>query len=132
MSDPYYDGVTTPDPERERLFQSVFRPSPLEVVAEAVSAATGICRNIYVERRGDHYRWSLTTTGGPYPMLRMTAQFLKMDYCSLGGVGSRVVADGDCAQIVDDEHTEPDALSVLSFDEPTTADAVRERIEGAL
>lgn len=43
MSDPYYDGVTTPDPERRRLFQSVFRPSPLEEVADAVSVATEVC-----------------------------------------------------------------------------------------
>ena len=132
MSNPYFDGVTTPDPERERLFQSVFRLSPLEVVTEAVSTAIEVCRNIYVERRGDQYRWSLTTTGGPYPMLRMTAQFLKMDYSSLRGVGSRLVAGGHCVQIVDDEGTEPDASSVLRFDEPTTAEAVRERIEGAL
>lgn len=130
MSDPH-EGVTTPDPERARLFQSAFRSSPLEDVAEAESAATEVCRNIYVERRGDLWRWSLTTTGGPYPMLRMTARFLKIDYCSLGGVGSRVVDDGLCVQIVDDGETEPDASAVFTFDEPATADAVRERIEGA-
>jgi hypothetical protein len=40
VSGPYYDGVTAPDPERQRLFLSVFNPSPLEEVAEAVSVAS--------------------------------------------------------------------------------------------
>jgi hypothetical protein len=52
MSDPY-EGVTTPNPERQRLFRSVFRPFPLEEVAQAISAASQDHRDIYVERRGD-------------------------------------------------------------------------------
>ena len=67
-------------------------------VAEAVSVATLKFHDIYVERRGDQYRWSLATKGGPYPLLRITARFLEMDPYSLAGVGSRVVGDdGWCA-----------------------------------
>lgn len=127
LADPY-EGVTRPDPERERLTRSVFRPSSLEEVAEAVSVATEKFHDIYVERRGDQYRWSFATKGGPYPLLRITARFLEMDPCSLVGVGSRVVGNGWCVQIVDETDTEPDARAVLRFDEPTSPDQVGVRI----
>lgn len=127
MSDPY-EGVTRPDPERQRLIRSVFQPSPLEEVAEAVSVATEKFHDIYVERRDDLYRWSFATKGGPYPLLRITARFLEMDPYSLSGVGSRVVGDGWCVQIVDETDTEPDASVVLRFDKPTAADEVSARI----
>ena len=131
MSDPY-EGVTRPDSERDRLCRSVFRWSALEDVAEAVSVATEKFHDIYVERRGDQYRWSFATKGGPYPLLRITARFLEMDPCSLVGVGSRVVGDGWGVQIVDKNDTEPDVWAVLRFEDATTADAVTERIESAL
>ncbi|MGO8826221.1 MAG: hypothetical protein ACLQU9_13410 [Acidimicrobiales bacterium] len=133
MSDPY-EGVTTPDPERDRLARSVFHPSSLEEVAEAVSAATEKFHDIYVERRGDQYRWSFATKGGPYPLLRITARFLRMDPYSLRGVGSRVVGDGWCAQIVDEDETgtEPYASVVLRFDERTTVDQVALRVRTGL
>jgi hypothetical protein len=60
MPDPF-DGITTPDPERKRLIRSVFNPSPLEEVAEAVSAATEVHSKIYVEMIADQFRWSLAT-----------------------------------------------------------------------
>jgi hypothetical protein len=121
MSDPY-EGVTRPEPERERLARSVFRWSPLEQVAEAVSVATDKFHDVYVERRGDQYRWSLATKGGPYPLLRITARFLKLDPYSLVS-GYRQVAGGWFVQLVEDD-TEPDASVVLTFDEPTRADQV--------
>ena len=122
-SNPDDDGVTAPDPERERLFQSVFNSSLLEEVAEAISAASESHRDFYVERRGDQWRWSFATRGGGYPLLRSTASFLRMDYSSLGGVGSRVVGDEWCVQIVQTD-TEPDAWVVLTFDGPVAADQV--------
>jgi len=127
MSD-LHDGVTTPDPERQRLVRSVFRPSPLTEVAEAVSAATEKFHDFFVERRGDQYRWSFATKGGPYPLLRITARFLLMDPYYLAGVGSRVVGDGWCVQIVDEIDTEPDTWAMLRFEQPTSADEVRARI----
>jgi hypothetical protein len=131
MSD--YEGITTPDPERERLFQSVFHPSPLNEVAEAVSAATEDHCKIYVEKLGDRFRWSFATrAGGPYPQLRITAQFLRMDYSSLRGVGSREVGDGFCVQIVDEGEIGPDAWALLTFDEPASAYQVGLRVRSEL
>ena len=127
LSDPY-EGVTRPNPERERLSRSVFRPSPLDEVAEAISVASEDFYDIYVERRGDLWRWSFATTGGPYPLLRITARFLEMDPCSLVGVGSRVVGDGWGVQIVDDTDTEPDVWAVLRVDEFATVQQVIERL----
>jgi hypothetical protein len=121
MSDSY-KGVTTPDPERERLFRSVFRFSQLEAVAEAVSVASEVCSNIYVERRGDQYRWSVATwEGGPYPHLRSTAVFLQMDFRSLSGAGCRVIGGGWCVQAVTDE-IEPDAWNVFRFNQIVSID----------
>ena len=82
MSDPY-TGVRVPDPERARLIRSVFEPSPLEDVARAISVATEKETQLYVERVGDLWRWSLVHGGGPYPLLRVTARFLKMDYTAI-------------------------------------------------
>ena len=106
----------------------MFRPSPLEEVAEAISVATEKFHDIYVERRSDRYRWSFATKGGPYPLLRITARFLQMDPYSLAGVGSREVGGGWCVQIVADGDAEPDAWSVLRFDGATSADQVRLRV----
>jgi hypothetical protein len=130
MPDPY-DGVTRPDPERERLCRSVFWPSPLDEVAEAISLATESFHDVYVERRGDQYRWSLATKGGPYPLLRITAKYFQVDYLSVI-VGFRQVGDGWCVQIVDGTDTEPDAWAVLRFDELTNPDRVALRVRTEL
>jgi hypothetical protein len=129
MSDPY-QGVTRPNPERERLCRSVFHPYPLDEVAEAVSVATETFKDSYMERRGDLYRWSLATTGGSYVLLRITARFLEMDPCSLVS-GYRQVAGGWFVQLVEND-TEPDAWAVLRFDDAATVDQVRDRAEGVL
>lgn len=75
--------MATCDPERVRLSRSWFRPTALEDVAQAISVATEWEKRIYVERVSDEYegwRWSLQHRGGPYPLLRITARFLKADY----------------------------------------------------
>jgi hypothetical protein len=69
-----------PEPERRGLLRSIFEPSSLDEVAEAVSVATEDEKRIYVERIGGRYRWSLTSAGGMYPLLRITARFLRVDY----------------------------------------------------
>ena len=84
-----------PDAYRLQLFRSVFEPSSLEAVAEAAAAATEYERRIYVERVGSGYRWSLTHPGGGYPLLRITAQFLRVDHTRIM-VGFRTVTDGVC------------------------------------
>jgi hypothetical protein len=42
---------------------------------------------------GDRYRWSLIQRGGPYPLSRITAEYLQVDYHSII-VGCREVGDG--------------------------------------
>jgi hypothetical protein len=127
MSDPYA-GVRVPDPERAQLIRSVFEPSPLESVARAVSVATEKETHLYVERRGDLWRWSLVHGGGPYPLLRVTARFLKMDYTAIY-VGYRQIEGGLSVLTRDPEEViEPDGWAVLSFDGPTTVATITERI----
>ena len=74
------------DRERARLSRTWFRPSSMEDVAEAISVATEWEKRVYVERVSDEYeswRWSLQHKGGPYPLLRITARFLKADYTNI-------------------------------------------------
>jgi hypothetical protein len=92
MSDPY-SGVRVPDAERAQLIRSVFEPSPLEDVALAMSVATEKEGQLYVERFGDLWRWSLVHGGGPYPLLRVTARFLKVDYTAIL-IGHRQIEGG--------------------------------------
>jgi len=117
-----------PDPTRQRLLRSVFEASPLESVAEAVSAATEDERGIYVERIGNQWRWSLTHAGGSYPLLRITARFLGVDHSRIM-IGFRTVADDVCVLCADpDEPVLADAWAVVDFDEPTSPRVAKERI----
>ena len=117
-----------PDPTRQRLLRSVFEASSLEGVTEAVSVATEDERRIYVERVGSRWRWSLTHRGGSYPLLRITARFLRVDHNRIM-IGFRTVGDDVCVLCADPE--EPalaDAWEVIDFDEPTSSTIVKERI----
>lgn len=117
-----------PAPERQRLARSIFDLSSLDDVAEAVAVATYDETRVYVERRGDSYRWSLTHPGGPYPILRITARFLRVDYHAIV-VGCRKVADGVCVIAGGpDSDLAPDAWAVLYFDGPTEPGDVKRRI----
>ena len=79
--------------------------SPLEVVAEAVSAASETERRLYVERRSGLYRWSLAHSGGAYPLLRIAARFLGIDY-HRNYVGFRTLPDGTTILCDDPERPE--------------------------
>jgi hypothetical protein len=117
-----------PDPERHRLALSIFEPSSLHRVADAVAAATEDQKRVYVERVGDAWRWSLTDSGGPGPLLRITAQFLRTDYRHLS-LGCRALADGIyvlCEDTLGDAN--PDAWAILEFDSPAQTAEVKERI----
>jgi len=117
-----------PDARRLELFRSVYEPSSLDDVAEAVAVATEDLRRIYVERVGDRYRWSLVHPGGPYPMLRITARFLRVDHTRIM-VGCRAIAGGMSVLVADpSEPTIADAWAVLDFEGPTSVADVRERI----
>ena len=58
---------TSLDPERRRLLRSIFDPSSLDEVSEAVAVATEYEKHVYVERLDNSYRWSLTDPGGCIP-----------------------------------------------------------------
>jgi hypothetical protein len=125
-------GPTAADPERQRLLRCVYEPSGLDLVAEAVSAASETEKRVYVERIGELFRWSLTHPGGPYPMLRITARFLRIDYHAIV-VGCRSIADGVCILAGDpDGDMDPDAWAVIEFDDKAEPGVVRERIEAEL
>jgi hypothetical protein len=101
---------------------------------------------VYVERRIDLYRWSPAHRGGPYPLMRVTARFLQTDYHALvlpcralkdaspvAGFGKDGIWQGVCIVTgEEDENGPPAAWTVLEFDAPQTAAAVRGRILGAL
>jgi hypothetical protein len=120
-----------PDPERQRLARSMVVPSSLESVAEAVAAATEWERRIYVERLGDMWRWKLISDGGPYPLLRNTANFLRMDYRALL-VGADAGPDGSSIVSTDaGRDVQPDATAVIEFEGPATPAQVEKRIRQA-
>ena len=124
--------LARPDPERKRLLRSVFEPSPLDAVAEAVSVASETETRVYVERVAGAFRWSLTHPGGHYPMLRITARFLRVDYHAII-VGCRTIAQGVWVLCGDPKtDKDPDGWAVLCFDAPTHQVEVRTRIESAL
>ena len=85
-----------------------------------------------MERKSDRFRWSLAHPGGGYPILRIAARFLRVDYARIF-VGFRTLDNGMAILCEDPTGIdEPDAWAVL---EPTapfpTAEAV-ELITGAL
>jgi hypothetical protein len=122
---------TTPA-RRAQLILSTRDWSPLSPVAEAVSVATEHESEVYVERLGSRYRWSLVHRGGGYPLLRITARFLQVDYQRIF-IGFRPVGDGYSALTPDEEAVaQPDAYAVLTFDSPTPLDEVEHRILGEL
>jgi hypothetical protein len=121
-------GVPTPILKRSQLIKSTAQWSTIETVALAVSVATEFQREIYVERLGEGYRWSLIHRGGPYPLLRITAKYLEVDYTSIF-VRCREVGNGWCGlDGSETEQLEPDAWVVLVFRGPTSVADVCARI----
>jgi hypothetical protein len=119
-------------PSRSQLFLSTREWARLEVVALAVSVATENESKLYVERLGDEYRWSLIHRGGPYPLLRITARFLEVDYRSIF-VGFDQIEDGYSALREDPELERPPSVSaILSFDGPTPRTEAERLIREAL
>ncbi len=122
-----------PDAHRLELLRAVFEPSSLDEVAEAVAVASEHERRLYVERVDDGgYRWSLTHPGGSYPLLRITARFLRVDYTRVT-VAFRTVTDGVYVLCADPQQpTGAAAWAVVEFDGPTSAESARESIQLAL
>ncbi len=83
------------DPDRVAHAVRIVRPSPIGEVVDAVESYTSSDGGaVYVERFGDGYRWSPATRGGPYPLLRVLARFLRCEHTELT-VGF-VTIDGWC------------------------------------
>jgi hypothetical protein len=100
---------------RVALIQSTRSWSPLETVADAVAVASTNRYLIYVERRSDLYRWSLAHPGGSYPLLRITARFLGVDYQRIA-IGFRTLPDGTSIICKDPAAVEqPDQWALLDL-----------------
>jgi hypothetical protein len=121
-----------PDPARRRLLRSVFEPSPLTVVAEAVSAATEHETRLYVERLPEGWRWSLAHRGGSYPLLRITARFLQVDYHKIL-IGFRTLPDGISVLCADPSVVRyPEAAALIDFTSGSSPASVERRIVDVL
>jgi hypothetical protein len=103
---------------RAALIQSTRTWSPIEAVAEAVSAASETMNRVYVERRSDLYRWSPAHSGGCYPLLRITALFLGADHQRIY-IGFRTLPDGTSILCEDPGAVEePDRWTLVDVSEP--------------
>jgi len=87
-----------------------------------VSVASETERRIYVEQRSGLYRWSLAHAGGGYPLLRIAARFLGVDYHRIY-VGFRTLPDGT-AIICDDPGAVEEPHEWALLDVPTAVDPV--------
>ncbi len=117
-----------PDEQRAALARSIMKISSLQTVASAVAAATEHERRLYVERLARGWRWSPASRGGPYPLLRITARFLKMDYHHLL-IPCRALEDGTTIVCRNPEQpSKPKAWALIDFDGPATRQEVALRI----
>lgn len=125
MSDSLSD---RPNPARSRLLRSVFEPSTVGVVAEAISVATEQETRVYVERFPEGWRWSLAHRGGGYPLLRITARFLRVDYHRIV-VGFRTLDNGYSILCDDPDNPRlPDAWAMVDFHPDSAPQSVEARI----
>lgn len=115
----------------DALTRTIREWSPLADVAAAVATASRHERTVYVERKGDRWRWSLAHEGGPYPLLRVTARYLGLDYQSLL-VRARAVRGGwSVLDIGAAERTRPDAWRMVALPDSVSADEATALIEAA-
>lgn len=117
---------------RSELIQRSRTWSSLNEVAEAVAAASETEAIVYVERLGDEYRWSLATKGGGYPLLRISARFLGVDYRQIY-VGFRTLPNGTAILCEDPSKFDvPDRWAVLKLSGEITPTAAARRIRSAV
>ena len=101
-----------------------------DVVAAVLDAATDQQR-VYVERRGNTYRWSPVSNSG-YPLHRTVANYLGVDYTRIY-IGFRNVTDDVCIVCEDPKNFEaPDAWAAMDLDPLAGEDEVREAITSRL
>jgi hypothetical protein len=119
-----------PVPTRQHLLRSVFEPSPLATVAEAVSMATEHETQVYVERLSDGWRWSLAHRGGSYPLLRITARFLQVNYRQIM-IGFRTLPNG-FSVLCEDPNAFRTPGAVIDFKRRSSPASVERRIVDVL
>jgi hypothetical protein len=113
---------------RAATSRSVFVPSSLAAVADAVAVATEHETQIYVERLSDGWCWSLAHRGSGYPLLRITARFLQVNYHKIM-IGFRTLDDGFSILCEDpNAFRTPDAAAVIEFEPDSTPAEVEQRI----
>lgn len=113
---------------RNKLASTMTRATALAEVIEAIASLGAAPLNVYVERRGPLYRWSIAHQGGPYPLLREVARSLDIPHSSLlihcTAVDEwTIVAPGT-------EMGPPDAWMVIASG--ADRDALKTRVEGEL
>ena len=114
------------------LPDSMLRGARLGEVAKQVAAASGPARFVYVERRGNLYRWSLAHRGGAYPLLRETAKLLGIEYHTII-LPFRTLPTGLAIVDAEPKYTSPaDAWTVLEFESAESLETVRARIRATL
>lgn len=122
-----------PDPQRQHLLASTRFRSPVDAVVDAIAVYTEYPGHVYVERFDDGWRWSPAHRGGAYPLLRVTARFLRVDHFRVI-VPFRAVGHGWCVLMPDGDDLvfDPAAWTVLSFEGPTPRAVVAQDIEREL
>ena len=117
---------------RSEMIRSSRTWSELNVVAEAVAAASETEPVVYIERRGDKYRWSLATKGGGWPLLRISARFLGVDYRRIH-IGFRTLPNGVAILCEDPSNFDvPDKGAVLKLAGEITPTEAARRIPRAV
>lgn len=122
------DGSATPDEEHAALAQTIMETLPLRKVAAAVAAATEHERRVYVERMSRGWRWSLVHAGGPYPLLRVTARFLRMDYRRLMIPTHTLDGRNTIVWRTRNRPSKSGSWALVDFDGPSTAREVEDKI----
>lgn len=119
------------DVDRAVLIRTMQVPSSLDELVAAMSVYARTAGSVYVEQFDEGWRWSPAHRGGAYPLLRVVARFLTVDYTRVI-VPFRTVPDGWAVlEPEGDSVPAPLASAVLTFDEPATPAEVRRRLEGA-
>ena len=122
----------TADPQRVRMMQATRDWSELQLVADAVAAASQKGWTVYIERLSDLYRWSLAHARGSYPLLRITALFLGADYQQIY-VRIRTLPDGTAIINGDAESVAvPDEWTLLQLPAIVSPAAAAELIVSAI
>jgi hypothetical protein len=102
--------------QRQRLASSIFATCTIELTAEQIALfAVPRFSKVYVERRGNAYRWSIAHRGGAYPLLRELA--LLLDVPNTAIVLPFYTVDGWAIVRTADLNGDPDSWALI---EPST------------